>query len=113
MARRQLNDYKDNNYAHSNGQQNPYSQDNDDPYLENDDNTQDTKAQEAPKGGNGGGEDLINYKGIYFGDDQGQKYTDPDNGAHFEYNDLCKRMNRILAKIEWVCKQPPEAIEAS
>lgn len=46
--------------------------------------------------------DLINYKGIYFDDDQGQKYTDPENGAHFEYGDLCKRLKKILGKIEWV-----------
>ena len=55
--------------------------------------------------------DLINYKGIYFDDDQGQKYTDPENGAHFEYNDLCKRMKKIISKIEWVMQQPIDVIE--
>lgn len=55
--------------------------------------------------------DLLNYKGIYFDDDQGQKYTDPDNGAHFEYNDLCKRMKRVLAKIDYVMQQPPEVVD--
>ena len=50
----------------------------------------------------GDAQDMLNYKGIYFEDDQGQKYTDPENGAHFEYNDLCRRMKKILGKIEWV-----------
>lgn len=42
--------------------------------------------------------DLANYKGIYFNDDQGEKYTDPENGAHFEFNDMCRRLHRILQK---------------
>jgi len=48
-------------------------------------------------GGNagGGGDDLINYKGIYYNDDAGQKYTDPETGAHFEFRDMCKRLTRI------------------
>lgn len=40
-------------------------------------------------------EDLINYKGIYFNDDQGNKFTDPVTGAHFEFKDMCKRIIRI------------------
>ena len=54
-------------------------------------------------GGNaagGGGEDLINYKGIYSNDDAGQKYTDPETGAHFEFRDMCKRLTRIMQKRE-------------
>jgi hypothetical protein len=54
---------------------------------------------------------LINYKGIYYDDDQGQKYTDPENGAHFEYTDLCRRIKKILSKIEWVSQHPIEVIE--
>ena len=57
-------------------------------------------AKEANAGGNGGGDDLINYKGIYYNDDAGQKYTDPETGAHFEFRDMCKRLTRILQKRE-------------
>lgn len=46
------------------------------------------------EGKDGGAEDLINYKGIYFNDDPGQKFTDPETGAHFEYKDMCRRLNR-------------------
>lgn len=35
---------------------------------------------------------LLNYKGIYFGDDPNTKYTDPETGAHFEFKDMCKRL---------------------
>ena len=37
----------------------------------------------------------MNYKGIYFGDDN-QKYTDPETGAHFDFGDMCRRLNRVL-----------------
>ena len=40
-------------------------------------------------------QELLNYKGIYFDDDQGAKYTCPKTGAHFEFNDMCKRMKTI------------------
>ena len=39
--------------------------------------------------------DLRNYKGIYANDDQGQKYQCPETGAHFEPNDLSKRIVRM------------------
>jgi len=35
--------------------------------------------------------DATNYKGIYAGEPK-EKYMDPLTGAHFEYNDLCKRI---------------------
>ena len=38
--------------------------------------------------------DFGNFKGIYEGE-QKEKYYDPDNGAHFEYYDLCKRMAKL------------------
>lgn len=44
-----------------------------------------------------GGVDLINYKGIYFDDDSGQKYQCPDSGAHFEYLDMFRRLKRIAS----------------
>ena len=43
---------------------------------------------------------MINYKGIYYGDDQGQKYTDAETGAHFEFKDMCRRLQRIMQKRE-------------
>jgi hypothetical protein len=39
--------------------------------------------------------DMINYKGIYFEDDSGQKYTCPESGAHFEYLDMFRRLKRV------------------
>ncbi len=39
--------------------------------------------------------DFANYKGIYAEEDTETKYTCPHTGAHFEFNDLCKRMNKI------------------
>ena len=39
---------------------------------------------------------LMNYKGIYFNDDPNNKYTCPVTGAHFEFNDMCDRLNLIL-----------------
>ena len=42
-----------------------------------------------------GKNDLINYKGIYFDDDSGQKYTDPETGAHFEYLDMYRRLGKV------------------
>jgi hypothetical protein len=36
-----------------------------------------------------------NYKGIYYGDDN-KKYQDDDTGAHFEYQDICKRLGLVL-----------------
>ena len=40
--------------------------------------------------------DYNNYKGIYFNDDPGQKYQDPETGAHFEYRDMCRRLNTLI-----------------
>ena len=40
--------------------------------------------------------DFANYKGIYAEEEGDQKYTCPITGAHFEFNDLCRRMNKIL-----------------
>ena len=41
--------------------------------------------------------DLNNYKGIYFEDDN-EKYQCPETGAHFKFEDLCRRMERIRIK---------------
>ena len=74
--------------------------DEDDDYDQEDDQQQPANKNAAPAGGDGGGDDLINYKGIYYNDDAGQKYTDPETGAHFEYKDMCKRLQRIQQKRE-------------
>ena len=39
--------------------------------------------------------DLTKYKGIYYNDDN-KKFQDDETGAHFEYIDLCKRLDRVL-----------------
>jgi hypothetical protein len=39
--------------------------------------------------------ELINYKGIYFEDDTGQKYQCPETGSHFEYLDMYRRLKKI------------------
>ena len=41
--------------------------------------------------------DFANYKGIYAEEESDQKYTCPVTGAHFEFNDVCRRMAKILA----------------
>lgn len=42
-------------------------------------------------------EDLINYKGIYFNDNN-EKYIDDSTGAHFRYDDIYQRL--LIAKVE-------------
>ena len=42
-------------------------------------------------------EALINYKGIYF-EDNNEKYIDEATGAHFRYDDIYKRL--LIAKVE-------------
>ena len=39
---------------------------------------------------------LLNYKGIYFNDDPNSKYTCPHTGAHFEFKDMCHRLNDVI-----------------
>ena len=53
--------------------------------FDDDDDYDEEEAPPAKKEGAAGeeGADLINYKGIYFNDEPGQKFTDPDTGAHF------------------------------
>ena len=42
-------------------------------------------------------DDLINYKGIYF-DDNNEKYIDDSTGAHFRYDEIYQRL--LIAKVE-------------
>lgn len=41
---------------------------------------------------------MINYKGIYFDENDGVGYTCPKTGAHFEFNDMCRRVKSIQAR---------------
>lgn len=55
--------------------------------------------------------DLNNFKGIFYGDNDTKKYTDPKTGAHFEYNDLVKRMMHLKEKRKILDRKlglPPE-----
>lgn len=38
---------------------------------------------------------MLNYKGIYFQDEDDKKYTCPKTGAHFEHSDVCRRLGTI------------------
>jgi hypothetical protein len=40
---------------------------------------------------------LMNYKGIYFNDDPNSKYTCPVTGAHFEPEDMRRRLKKVVA----------------
>lgn len=39
--------------------------------------------------------DHNNYKGIYFDDEPGTKFQDPETGAHFDYNEICNRLIEV------------------
>lgn len=54
------------------------------------------KANGAAAGGPAGQQtfDLLNFKGMFF-EQEHQKYTCPNTGAHFEPKDLCRRLNLI------------------
>jgi hypothetical protein len=43
-------------------------------------------------------DNMINYKGIYFDEHDGAGYTCPKTGAHFEFNDMCRRVKSIQAR---------------
>lgn len=43
--------------------------------------------------------DLNNYKGMFYNDEPGQKYQDPETGAHFEYNEMCARLKRLQKEL--------------
>lgn len=39
--------------------------------------------------------DFQNYKGMFYDDDPGLKYQDEITGAHFEYKDMCRRLEKL------------------
>ena len=52
--------------------------------------------------------ELNGYKGIYFNEEPGTKFSDKATGAHFEFLDMCRRLtiasdnrNKIDAKTDW------------
>lgn len=42
--------------------------------------------------------DFANYKGIYAEDENNEKYTCPVTGAHFEFNDISRRLLKVIEK---------------
>jgi transcription initiation factor IIE alpha subunit len=46
----------------------------------------------------------VNYKGIYFDDDSGEKFQCPETGAHFEYFDMYRRLQKIKKSREKIDK---------
>ena len=39
--------------------------------------------------------ELNNYKGMFFNEDPGQKFQDEKTGAHFDFNEMCKRLFQL------------------
>lgn len=44
--------------------------------------------------------DLNNYKGIFYQDDSDHNYQDKLTGAHFEYNEMCKRLKKLQHELQ-------------
>ena len=42
--------------------------------------------------------DFNNYRGIYYEDEPGRKYQDPDTGAHFNFKDMYQRLQPYSEK---------------
>lgn len=43
--------------------------------------------------------DFKNYKGMFYEEDSGQKFQDPETGAHFEYEDMCCRLMDLQREV--------------
>jgi len=58
--------------------------------------------------------DFNNYKGIFY-DESAEKYQDEETGAHFEYKDMCMRLNRLKRQIEIkeLINKPPMSVNQS
>ena len=112
MAQRGLN--PDNIFAHDNPRDvNPYHEEDysDQEYAYGEEDDYGAENGGAPPENEGG--DLINYKGIYFNDDPGQKFQDPDSGAHFEYRDMQRRLVKLQALRKELDKElglPPDTL---
>ena len=56
--------------------------------------------------------DLNNFKGIYF-DNDSEKYTCPDTGAHFNFKVLCRKLEKLRQERgEPRCKQLRDLVPA-
>eukprot|EP00826_Nyctotherus_ovalis_P006638 TRINITY_DN11590_c0_g1_i1.p2 TRINITY_DN11590_c0_g1~~TRINITY_DN11590_c0_g1_i1.p2 ORF type:complete len:170 (+),score=28.97 TRINITY_DN11590_c0_g1_i1:136-645(+) len=44
--------------------------------------------------------DFQNYKGVFFNDEPGFKYQDEITGAHFEYRDMCRRLEHLKGMLQ-------------
>ena len=44
--------------------------------------------------------DFNNYKGIFHDDNPTTKYQCPETGAHFDYRDVCKRLEIVNHHIQ-------------
>jgi hypothetical protein len=66
--------------------ENIYDQDSDAEYDENDENGSASEDENI---------DHNNYRGIYCDEEPGQKFSDPETGAHFEFQDMCTRIGQI------------------
>ena len=68
-------------------------------YDDEDDDDEGIEGLEVAEDCDMGAGDLANYKGIYAADnDCDVKYTCPVTGAHFEFKDLCRRINKVYEK---------------
>lgn len=56
--------------------------------------------------------DFNNYKGMFFNDEPGQKFQDPETGAHFEYKDMCKRINKLKQELQQFDDYQMEEVQA-
>lgn len=55
--------------------------------------------------------DLNNYKGIYFNEDPGRKFQDEVTGAHFRFDDMSNRLNKLkvlLCQVDSAGLKPKE-----
>jgi len=43
--------------------------------------------------------DLNNFKGIYYNDNKNEKKPQYEFGAHFGYQDMCKRLDNLLTTL--------------
>jgi hypothetical protein len=57
--------------------------------------------------------DPDNFKGIYYGDDQNKKYTCPETGAHFRFEDMQRRLTEAKDWRKWLDKELGLSIDHS
>lgn len=50
--------------------------------------------------------DHNNYKGIYFDEEPGQKFQDPETGAHFEFKSMCLMLEQVKVERRQASVEP-------